>query len=191
MFNGLTTITSVSITIPFVIGSAAMQNTFQNCTEITTVDLSGLTSVTTSSAYSAFSGCNKITSVDMSNLSSGVEGVTNRTRDMFTSPLLTTVTVHPHVLSSNSSLNAPFYRTTAIQNVTHTQTAETNVYLNWQTALTSASVLNVLQKLSTSVTGKSCVFAGLTISAADQNRTAIGALVSSLTNWTISGLTLQ
>ena len=191
MFYGLTTITSVSITSPFVIGLAAMQNAFQNCTEITTVNLSGLTSITVSSAYNAFNGCNKITSVDMSNLESGVELATNRTRDMFTSPLLTTITVHPHVLSSNSTNNAPFYRTTNIQNVTLTQIATTNVYLNWQPSLTSISVLNVLNKLSTSVTGKTCVFAGITILATDPNRAAIGALVSSLTNWTISGLTLQ
>ena len=191
MFYYTPTITSVTLTTPFELGEGAFYGTFYSCTEITTVNLSGLTSVTSESAWSAFNLCNKITYVDLSNLSSGVAVGTNKTRDMFTSSLLTTVYAHPHVFSSSSTINAPFYRTVKITTVTLSAIATESLYFNWQPLLSSVTILHILQNLDTVVTGETCVFANITIAAGDSNRTAIGNMVSSLTNWTISGLTLQ
>ena len=190
LFANLSSITSVEITSSFAAAYYGMINAFANCSNITTVNLSGLTGVTAASANYAFNGCNKITYVNMANVVSGMGSNVNQSRNMFSSPLLETVHVHPHTFSANNTVNSPFYLTTNIKNVTLSAAVTDTFYIGWQPYLTSDSVLHILQKLSTSVTGKTCTFANITIQNTDTNYSAISALVSSLTNWTISGLTL-
>ena len=135
---------------------------------LTSVDLGSLQTITyTSTGYpftSAFTGCSS----------------------------LVNMRIHPGALKYSEYRVNPMGTATTVENLTLTATATDNVYLDKNTALTSASVLEVLNHLSTDsgVTGKTCAFANLTISSSDTNYAAISAKVSALTNWTITGLTL-
>lgn len=134
-------------------------------------------------------GASSLTSVDFSSLET-ISGQ-NAFRDAFTRcTKLTDFFIHPQALSySNAAIN-PLASATAVRNLTITATATDNVYLSQNNNLTSASILEVLNHLSTSATGKTCAFANLTVASSDENYSAISAKVAALTNWTITGLTL-
>lgn len=102
---------------------------------------------------------------------------------------LTTVVIHPNCLKAANQNNNPLYSATAVSHLTLSQVATDNLSLQ-SNPLDAESILSILRKLSTEVTGKTCTFRTTTISASNPNYDAIHALVESLTNWTITGLTL-
>lgn len=141
----------------------ACQRLAISASSLTSVDFSSLETISGSNVFQdAFTGCTKLT-------------------DYF---------IHPQALSYSGATLNPLASATAVRNLTITATATDNVYLSKNNNLTSASILEVLNHLSTSATGKTCAFANLTVASSDENYSAISAKVAALTNWTITGLTL-
>lgn len=139
----------------------------------------------------AFSNCSNLTTINFPALKT-IKG-TNVLIGAFSScPNIATATVHPNALSSSlknynilGEVNSTVFTTLRLSSE-----ATSDVYLSWAAHLDSASILDVLNHLSTSATGKTCAFANLTVDSSDENHSAISAKVAALTNWTITGLTL-
>lgn len=80
---------------------------------------------------------------------------------------------------------------TLVENLTLSNIVNSNIYIIWQRKLNSTSVLHVLNKLSSTVSGKTCAFASINISSTDANYTNIENRLQELDNWRITGLTLS
>lgn len=163
---------------------------FQTCRALTSISFPELTSVTGANALrDGFSGCWSLQSVSFPKLTNA------STETAFWNAFsqcvaLTTITVHPAALSNSGDYYNLLTSASGITTLIFSQEATDNVYMTWCTALSSASVLGILNKLSTSASGKTCAFGNITIPSSDENYAAISAKVSALTNWTITGLTL-
>lgn len=98
-------------------------------------------------------------------------------------------TAHVHPLAIRDGFGASIlWNVATIENLTLSEMATDSINLEWQTNLTSASVLDVLRHLSTGVTGKTCTFGNITIPSSDPLHGAIALAAATASNWTISGL---
>lgn len=188
MFSYCGSLTTFDLSNLTILGNAAGQNMFAHCPALTSADLPSLTSI--HSPSNMFDGCTHLISFSaplLATLAGGNFGAFLRNCNA-----LQEVTIHPNMLSGSSAVNniLGYATSNTFTKLRLSTTATNNVYLSWQGALDSSSILDVLNHLSTQTTGKTCAFKNLTVSSSDTNYAAISAKVSSLTNWTITGLTL-
>lgn len=191
--DGCTSLTSIDFSnLEKINANQSFQYAFQGCTSLTVVSFPSLESISgTQACLNTFKNCSNLTSISFPSLTT-ISG-TNVLQTMFNNcSKLSTATVHPSALSSSTQhLNLLGSVTgSAFTTLRLSATATNNVYLSWAGYLDSDSILDVLNHLSTEVTGKTCAFKNLTVASSDPNHAAISAKVSALTNWTITGLTI-
>lgn len=180
----LTTVSFPNLTT--VSGSYAFHRAFEGCKSLTTVSFPNLTSVTVSGAfYCICIGCPSLTTVSFPRLET-VSGA-----NIFLLAFVNCVNMETHPAAAGMFTNNIQSSAAKVRNFILSATAEDGLRLSEMPLLTSTSVLGVLDKLSTTAAGKTCAFADITIAHDDGNNAAIAAKVAALTNWTITGLTIE
>jgi hypothetical protein len=168
-------------------GSGGMYNMFNTCKSLTSLSLPELTKLEAS--INICDGCISLVSFSAPKLATVTGGVGAALRNCNS---LKSVTIHPNALNNSGATNNLLGYATGTNFTALRLSAEAtdNVYLSWQGSLDSDSILDVLNHLSTEATGKTCAFKNLTVDSSDPNYAAISAKKASLTNWTITGLTI-
>ena len=186
-----TLITKLDVSSITKIGSSSFSNVALNTALAGALEFPNLEWVGQNGLESAFQNCTGITSVSFPKLATMPRNPFGNSINYqpFRGCTFKTAHIHPKCVEGNAYLNM-FGNYAPLENLTFSEVADSNVNLSAMVNLTSASVLDVLNHLSLSATGKTCTFGNLTIPSSDANHAAIAAKVASLTNWTISGLTI-
>lgn len=104
---------------------------------------------------------------------------------------LTKATVHPAMIKKGGAdYETIIYSADKLTDLTLTDTVTESSNLYSQKKLSPASVLHVLDKLSTTTMGKEIRFGNIKIAATDPLKEQIRATINARPNWTITGITL-
>ena len=180
----LTTVSFPNLTT--VSGQYAFHRAFESCASLTSVSFPNLTSVTGSGAfYCVCLGCSSLTTVSFPRLETVSGG------NVFLLAFGNCVNMETHPAAAGMFNHNIQSSAAKVRNFTLTATAEDDLRLIDMPLLNSMSVFGVLDRLSATAAGKTCAFADITIATSDPNNAAIAAKVAALTNWTITGLTIE